>query len=171
MAEEPSFWALLLQDPTFWALVGLILFFALIIYMKVPGKLTAALDNRAETIRTELEQARRLREEAQALLAEYQRKAREAEAEVEEIIDQAKREAEAFGAEAKKRVEDYVVSRTRMAEGKIAQAEAQAIREVRSLSADVAIGAAQRILAARARGAAAEGLINQAIDDVKSRLH
>jgi F-type H+-transporting ATPase subunit b len=161
----------MLEDPTFWALVGLILFLALIVYMKVPGKLTAALDNRAETIRTELEQARKLREEAQALLAEYQRKAREAEAEVEEIIDQARREAEAFGAEAKKRVEDYVVSRTKMAEGKIAQAEAQAIREVRSLSADVAIGAAQRILSARARGAAAEGLIKQAIDDVKAKLH
>jgi len=116
------------EDPTFWALVGLILFFALIIYMKVPGKLTGALDNRAETIRTELEQARKLREEAQALLAEYQRKAREAEAEVEEIIDQAKREADAFGSEAKKRVEDYVASRTKMAEAKIAQAEAQAIR-------------------------------------------
>jgi F-type H+-transporting ATPase subunit b len=161
----------MLEDATFWALVGLILFLGVIIYMKVPGKLTAALDNRAETIRTELEQARKLREEAQALLAEYQRKAREAEAEVEEIIDQAKREAEAFGADAKKRVEDYVASRTRMAEGKIAQAEAQAIREVRSLSADVAIAAAQRILSARARGAAAEGLIKQAIDDVKAKLH
>ena len=161
----------MLEDATFWAMIGLILFLALIVYMKVPGKLTAALDNRAETIRTELEQARKLREEAQALLAEYQRKAREAEHEAEEIIDQARREAEAFGAEAKKRVEDYVVSRTKMAEGKIAQAEAQAIREVRSLSADVAIGAAQRILSARARGAAAEGLIKQAIDDVKAKLH
>lgn len=159
------------EDPTFWALVGLILFFGLIIYMKVPGKLTGALDNRAETIRTELEQARKLREEAQALLAEYQRKAREAEAEVEEIIDQAKREADAFGSEAKKRVEDYVASRTKMAEEKIAQAEAQAIREVRSLSADVAISASQRILAARARGATADGLINQAIADVRTKLH
>jgi F-type H+-transporting ATPase subunit b len=161
----------MLEDATFWAMIGLFLFLGLIIYMKVPGKLVGALDNRAETIRTELEQARKLREDAQALLAEYQRKAREAEAEVEEIIDQARREAEAFGSEAKKRVEDYVVSRTKMAEGKIAQAEAQAIREVRSLSADVAIGAAQRILAARARGAAAEGLIKQAIDDVKAKLH
>ena len=161
----------MLEDATFWALIGLILFFAVIIYMKVPAKLTGALDNRAETIRTELEQARRLREEAQALLAEYQRKAREAEAEVEEIIDQAKREAEAFGMDARKRVEDYVASRTKMAEGKIAQAEAQAIREVRSLSADVAIAASQRILTARARGAAAEGLIKQAIDDVKAKLH
>ena len=90
-----------LEDATFWALVGLVLFLALIVYMGVPGSIGAALDRRAEAIRTELEQARRLREEAQALLAEYQRKAREAEAEVEEIIDQAKREAEAFGSEAK----------------------------------------------------------------------
>ncbi len=161
----------MLEDPTFWALVGLIIFCIIVVWMKVPGKLTAALDNRAETIRTELDQARKLREEAQALLAEYQRKAREAEAEVEEIIEQAKREAEAFGAEAKKRVEEYVASRTRMAEEKIAQAEAQALREVRSLSADVAISASQRILAARARGAAADGLIAQAIEDVKSKLH
>lgn len=161
----------MLEDATFWALVGLILFLVLIVYLKVPGKLTAALDNRAETIRTELEQARKLREEAQALLAEYQRKAREADAEVEEIIDQAKREADAFGAEARKRVEDYVASRTKMAEGKIAQAEAQALREVRSLSADVAIAAAQRILTARTRGAVAEGLITQSIGDVQSKLH
>lgn len=161
----------MLEDATFWALVGLILFLLLIVYLKVPGKLTASLDNRAETIRTELEQARRLREEAQALLAEYQRKAREADAEVEEIIDQAKREADAFGADARKRVEDYVASRTKMAEGKIAQAEAQALREVRSLSADVAIAAAQRILTARTRGAVAEGLITQSIGDVQSKLH
>jgi F-type H+-transporting ATPase subunit b len=160
-----------LEDATFWALVGLILFLALIVYMKVPGQIAGALDKRAETIRTELDQARKLREEAQALLAEYQRKAREAEAEVEEIIDQAKREAEAFGVEARKKVEDYVASRTRMAEDKIAQAEAQALHEVRSLSADVAIAASQRILAARARGATAEALINRAIDDVKAKLH
>jgi F-type H+-transporting ATPase subunit b len=161
----------MLEDPAFWAFVGLVIFAVIIVWMKVPGKLTAALDNRAETIRTELDQARKLREEAQALLAEYQRKAREAEAEVEEIIEQAKREADAFGVEARKRVEDYVASRTRMAEEKIAQAEAQALREVRSASTDVAISAAQRILAARARGAAADGLIAQAIEDVKSKLH
>ena len=161
----------MLEDAAFWALVGLILFFALIIYMKVPATVTAALDKRADTIRTELDQARKLREEAQALLAEYQRKARDAEAEVEEIIDQAKREADAFGVEAKRRVEDFVTSRTKMAEQKIAQAEAQAVHEVRSLSADVAIAASQRILAARARGATAEALIKRAIDDVKAKLH
>lgn len=161
----------MLEDPTFWAFVGFVIFCIVLVWIKVPGKVTTALDNRAETIRTELEQARKLREEAQALLAEYQRKAREAEAEVEEIIDQAKREADAFGAEARKRVADYVASRTRMAEEKITQAEAQALREVRSLSADVAISASQRILSARARGAAADGLIKQAIEDVQSKLH
>jgi F-type H+-transporting ATPase subunit b len=161
----------MLEDATFWAFVGLILFFAVIVYMKVPSKLAAALDRRAEMIRSELEQARKLREEAQALLAEYQRKARQAETEVEEIIDQAKREAEAFGIEAKKRVEDYVASRTKMAEEKIAQAEAQALHEVRSLSADVAIAAAEKILAARAKGAAAESLVARAIEDVKAKLH
>jgi len=161
----------MLEDAAFWALVGLILFLALVIYMGVPGKVTSALDKRADTIRTELDQARKLREEAQGLLAEYQRKAREAEAEVEEIIDQAKREADAFGVEAKRRVEDYVTSRTKMAEEKIAQAEAQALNEVRSLSADVAIAASQRILSARARGATAEALINRAIGDVKAKLH
>jgi F-type H+-transporting ATPase subunit b len=161
----------MLEDPAFWALVGLIMFLGIVLYMGVPRTIATALDNRAETIRSELEQARKLREEAQALLAEYQRKAREAEAEVEEIIDQAKREAEAFGVEAKQRVKDYVASRTRMAEEKIAQAEAQALREVRSLSADVAIAASQRILAAHSRGAAAEALIKTAIDDVKAKLH
>jgi F-type H+-transporting ATPase subunit b len=161
----------MLEDATFWALVGLVLFLALMVYMKVPNLIGGALDKRAEAIRTELEQARRLREEAQALLAEYQRKAREAETEVGEIIDQARREAEAFGSEARKRVEDYVASRTRMAEEKIAQAEAQAVQEVKSLSADVAIAAAEKILAARAKGAAAESLISRAIEDVKSKLH
>jgi F-type H+-transporting ATPase subunit b len=161
----------MLEDATFWALIGLILFLLLIVYLKVPAMVTGALDKRAETIRAELEQARRLREEAQALLAEYQRKAREAETEVEEIIDQARREAEAFGGEARRRVEDYVASRTKMAEEKITQAEAQALHEVRSLSADIAIAASQKILAARARGATAQSLIARAIDDVKAKLH
>ncbi|MBL4645099.1 MAG: ATP F0F1 synthase subunit B, partial [Rhizobiales bacterium] len=83
-------------DATFWALVGLVLFLALIIYLKVPGKMGEALDKRSDAIRSELEDARRLREEAQALLAEYQRKQREAEREAEDIINQAKREAKAM---------------------------------------------------------------------------
>lgn len=161
----------MLEDPTFWALVALVLFFALLAYLKVPGTVTGALDSRAETISKELDDARRLREEAQALLAEYQRKGREAESEAEEIIDQAKREAAALTSEMAERLEEYVASRTKMAEQKIAQAEAQALQEVRALSADVAIAAAEKILGAKVKGEAADALISRSISDVKSKLN
>ncbi len=158
-------------EAPFWALVSLIIFLGIVVYLKVPGQLTSSLDKRAQGIRDELDQARKLREEAQALLAEYQRKAREAEAEAEEIIDQAKREAEALAGEAQKRMEEYVVSRTRMAEQKIAQAEAQAIQEVRALSADVAVAAAETILAGQVKGEAGAALIDEAIGEVKAKLN
>ncbi len=158
-------------DATFFALIGLILFFALMIYLKVPGTLAGALDKRAAGIKNELDEARRLREEAQAVLAEYQRKASDAATEAGEIIEQAKREAEALGAEARQKMEDYVASRTRMAEQKIAQAEAQAIQEVKALSADVAIAAAEKILAAKIKGEAAETLIKRSIADVRGKLN
>ena len=161
----------MLEDPTFWALVGLIGFLAVLAYYKVPPLLGASLDKRAEGIRDELEQARRLREEAQALLAEYQRKAREAEGEAEEIIDQAKREAEALGAEAKKRMEDYVTSRTRMAEQKIAQAEAQAVAEVRAQAVDVAMAATTRVLTQAMDERRSAALIDEAIADLERKLH
>lgn len=161
----------MLEDATFWTLIGLILFLALLVYMKVPGMVGGALDKRAAAISDELDQARLLREEAQALLADYQRKAREAESEAEEIIDQAKREAEAIGVEARRRLEEYVAGRTRLAEEKIAQAESQALQEVKALSADVAIAAAEKIIAAKAKGAAADSLIGSAIDDLKTKFH
>ena len=161
----------MLEDPTFWALVALVLFFVLLVYLKVPGTVTGTLDKRADTIRTELDDARRLREEAQSLLAEYQRKGREAETEAEEIIDQAKREATALASEAGIRLDEYVVSRTKLAEQKIAQAEAQALQEVRALSANVSIAAAEKILGAKVKGAAADSLIARSIDEVKSKLH
>jgi len=159
------------EDATFWALIALVLFIALVLYLKVPGLVGRALDDRIAAIRGELDEARRLREEAQAVLAEYQRKAREAEGEAEEIVDQARREAEALGIEARRRMADYVASRTRLAEEKIAQAEIQAVQEVRALSADVAVAAAEKILAARVKGKAGAALIEKAIDDVKSKLH
>jgi F-type H+-transporting ATPase subunit b len=158
-------------DATFFAFIGLVLFFALIIYLKVPGTLAGALDKRAAGIKNELDEARRLREEAQAVLAEYQRKAKDAAAEAGEIIEQAKREAEALGAEARQKMEDYVASRTRMAEQKIAQAESQAIQEVKALSADVAIAAAEKVLAAKIKGEAAETLIARSIADVRGKLN
>ena len=158
-------------DAPFWALVSLIIFLGLMVYLKVPGQITTALDRRAAGIRNELDQARRLREEAQALLADYQRRAREAEVEAEEIIDQAKREAEALSVEAKKRMEEYVAGRTKLAEQKIAHAEAQALQEVQALSADVAVGAAEKILAAKTKGAVGAQLIDKAIGEVRTKLN
>ncbi len=160
-----------MAEGRFWALVSLVVFIGILIYLKVPATVTGFLDRRAESIRAEIDEARKLREEAQALLAEYQRKARQAESEAEEIVDQARREAEAISVEAKRRMEEYVASRTRLAEDKIAQAEAQAVQEVRALSVDVAVAAAERILAARVKGDAGDRLIAQAIDDVKAKLH
>ena len=161
----------MLADATFWALVGLILFFALLIYMKVPGMLGGALDNRAEAIRTELDQAKALRQDAEALLADYKRRAAEAEGEAASIVEHAKREADALGVEAKRRMEEYVESRTRLAEQKIAQAEQQAVQEVRALSADIAIAAAEKLLVARVKGETAARLIDKAIGDVRAKLN
>ena len=161
----------MLEDATFWALVGLVLFFALIVYLKVPGMIASSLDNRAAAIRDELEVARKLREEAEALLADYKRRAAEAEGEAAAIVEHARREAEALTVEARRKMEDYVTSRTRLAEQKIAQAEQQAVQEVRALSADVAIAAAEKLLAARVKGETAAALVDKAIGDVKAKLN
>jgi F-type H+-transporting ATPase subunit b len=161
----------MLADASFWSLIALIIFLAIVVYMGAPRMIVGALDKRAAAIRTELEEARRLREEAQALLAEYQRKAREAETEASDILSQAARDAEALSAEAAERIKDYVARRTKMAEQKIAQAEAQALQEVRTRAADIAIAAAQRVLAARVTGDRATELIEKSIDDVRKRLN
>ena len=158
-------------DAPFWALVSLILFFAVVIYMKVPGTLGSGLDKRAETIRKELDQAKKLREEAEALLKEYQRKAAAAESEAAAIVEQAKREAVGLAAEGRRRVEEYVASRTRLAETKIQQAEHQALQEVRALSADVAIAAAEKLIGERVKGDTAASLVARSIADVKANLN
>jgi F-type H+-transporting ATPase subunit b len=156
---------------TVWVLLGLIVFLAVLVYMKVPGMLTAALDKRADKIRAELDEARRLREEAEALLADYKKKTGNAEAEAAAIVAQARREAEALGAEAKARIEDYVARRTRAVEQRIAQAETQAVAEVKSRAIDVAAAAAGRILAERAKGKSGDALVERSIDAVRKNLN
>ncbi len=158
-------------DATLWAFVALIVFFGIIIKAGVPGLIAAALDKRAKTIEDELDQARRLREEAQALLAEYQRKQREAESEAEEIVTLAKREAEAMGKDAAAKIQDYVARRTKQAEEKIAQAESQAIAEVKGAATDVAISAAESILTKQMGGKAGKALLKASIDEVGGKLN
>ena len=158
-------------DATFFAFVGLLLFFALIVYLKVPGMMAKALDERAEKISNELAEAKRLREEAQHLLAEYQRKRKDAEAEAASIVAAAEREAEMLTAEAKQKTEEYVTRRNALSEQKIKQAEADAINAVRSAAVDLAIAAAERVLASTTDAATGKALFDNAIGEVKARLN
>ena len=159
------------MDATFWATVALVIFLALVIYLKVPGMVTKSLDDRAERVRDELEEARKLREEAQGLLAEYQRKRKEAEQEAGEIVAAAKREAEALATDAARKTDEFVERRTQVAEQKIAQAEAQALADVRARAIEVAVAAAEQILADKVTGKVADGLVKSGIAEVKSRLN
>ena len=158
-------------DATFYALVGLILFFALIAYLKVPGMIAGALDARADKISNELAEAKRLREEAQSLVAEYQRKRKDAEAEAASIVAAAQREAEMLTAEAKQKTEDYVARRTALSEQKIKQAESDAINAVRAAAVDLAISAAEKVLASKTDASAQDSLFKKALGEVKSRLN
>ncbi|MDX0428731.1 F0F1 ATP synthase subunit B [Sinorhizobium medicae] len=158
-------------DATFYALVGLILFFVLIAYLKVPGMVGKALDARADKISNELAEAKRLREEAQSLVAEYQRKRKDAEAEAASIVAAAQREAEMLTAEAKQKTEEFVARRTALSEQKIKQAESDAINAVRAAAVDLAISAAEKVIASKADASAQETLFRKALGEVKSRLN
>lgn len=159
------------MDASFWALVGLVLFLALITYLKVPGMVTKGLDARADKVRDELEEARRLREEAQAVLADFRRKTQNADEEADAILSQAKAEAERMTEEAEEALEEMITRRTAAAEMRIAQAEAQALGEVRSKATDIAIAASEKLLADQASGKVAADLIDSAISDVKARIN
>ncbi|MER9960973.1 F0F1 ATP synthase subunit B [Mesorhizobium sp. M0045] len=156
---------------TLWATVALVIFLGIAIYIKVPGMIAKALDARADKISSELEEARRLREEAQQLLGQYQRKRKEAEQEAAAIVAAAKREADMLAAEAHKKTEDYVARRTALAEQKIGQAEREAIGEVRASAVDIAVEAARALLAGKIDTKAGADLFNASLQDLKSKLN
>jgi F-type H+-transporting ATPase subunit b len=160
----------ILYEAEFWVAVAFVLFFALLWRLGAHQSIASALDARTDRIRTELDEARRLREEAEQVLAEYRKKHQEAEREAEAIITHAREEAAELTAEAEKRMEEFVARRTKMADMKIAQAEAQALADVRAAAADTAVKAAERILADTVKGKTADDLISAAIKDVKTRL-
>ncbi|MEM5473769.1 F0F1 ATP synthase subunit B [Hoeflea sp. AS60] len=159
------------MDATFWALVGLIIFLGILAYVKVPAMIAGALDKRADQIRNELEEAKKLREEAQQLLAEYQRKRKEAESEAESILGAAEREAALLRADAKAKTEEYVTRRTAMAEQKIRQAEAEAINEVRAKAVDLAIVAAEKLIASKVDSKASGELFKTSLGEIKTQLN
>lgn len=156
---------------TLWVFISLLIFLAVLWKMGVPKMLTGALDGRADRIRKDLDEARRLREEAQSLLAEYQKKRKEAEAEAGDIVAHARRDAAAIVEDAKAKSAESIKRRTAMAELKIAQAERDAVAEVRSAAVDIAVEAARKILAEKAGGAAAADLFKESIAAVKSKLN
>lgn len=158
-------------EAEFWVAVAFVILIGILVYMGVPKMITAALDNRSARIRAELDEARRLKDEAQALLAEYQRRQQDAEAEAQAMIASARSEAERIAAEARQKMEDFVARRTSMAENKIAQAEAQALADVRSAAADAAVSAAERILTQSVKGDVADRLLTTSIADLKTKLN
>ena len=156
---------------TFWATVGLVLFLVLIAYLKVPSMLGKSLDARAGRITNELAEAKRLREEAQALLVEYQQKRKEAEAEAANIVAAAEREAAALTAEAKVKTEEFVARRTSLSEQKIRQAETDAINAGRATAVDIAIAAAEQVISSKSDATVQSALFAKAVSDVKTRLN
>lgn len=159
------------HDPTFWVLISFALFIGLLLYYSVPRMIGSTLDARADAIRSELDEARRLREEAEALLADYKTKALQAETEAKSIIEQAKRDAEALAKQSREALAETVARRAKMAEEKIARAESQAVAEVRASAVGVALTAAEKILKERTTGATATGLIEDSIRNLKGKLN
>jgi F-type H+-transporting ATPase subunit b len=155
----------------FWVTVAFVAFVLVLLYYKVPALIGKVLDERADGIRKELDEARRVREEAQTLLADYQRKHRTVGEEAEAIVAQARHEAAAFAEETRRTLKEQLERRTKLAEEKIARAEGQAIDEVRAAAVDLAIAAAEKILREKASGTAAAALIDQSIRDLKTRLN
>jgi F-type H+-transporting ATPase subunit b len=157
-------------DATFWATAALLVFIGVMLYLKVPKLIAAQLDNRIKKIETELAEAERLRAEAKALLEEYQRKREDAEKEAEGIVAAAREEAFRLTAEAGQSLETLIARRTKAVEDKIAQAEAQAVAEVRARSADLAVEAARHLLQQQ-MASKGDALVERAIKDVGDRLN
>jgi F-type H+-transporting ATPase subunit b len=158
-------------DAETWVALAFLCFIGLMAYVGVGRIVGKALDDRSAKIKAELDEARKLKDEAAELLAEYQRKRQEAEAEAQDIIAGAKAEAERLAIEAKAKIEEFVARRTKMAETKIAQAEAQATADVRAAAAEAAVAAAERILTQETKGKLAGELIAKGIDDVRKKLN
>ena len=160
----------LLLEAEFWVAVAFVIFVLILLRLGVHKKAVTALDTRAARIASELDEARKLRDEAQAILAESEKKRRQAEQDAQDIVAGARAEAERVAAEAKAKAEEFVARRTAMAQQKIAQAESQAVADVRAAAVDAAVAASERILRQHVRGQVADGLIGESIREVRSKL-
>jgi len=159
------------SDPEFWVAVAFVILIGVFVYYGIHRTVVKALDHRSERIRAELDDARRLKDEAAKLLAEYRARHASAEREARDIVEGAKAEAERIASEAKTKMEDFVARRTKTAESKIALAEAQAVADVRSAAANAAVTAASTILSQSVKGQVADDLLAKGIAEVRQKLN
>ena len=157
------------EAPEFWVAVAFVVAVAAI-FKPLAGRIGAALDDRAETIKTQIDESVRLREEAQKLLASYERKQRDAAAEAEEIVERARKEADRLGKRAADDLETALKRRRQQAMERIARAEAEALDEVRGVAVDVALDATRRLLAEKVSGKRADAMIDAAIEELPDKL-
>lgn len=158
-------------EAEFWVAIAFVILMGLFGYFGVHRTLLKALDHRRDRIQKELDDARRLKDEAAKLVEEYRARRASAEREAQDIVASAKADAERIAAEAKAKMEDFVARRTKTAENKIAQAESQAIADVRAAAAEAAVNAASSIMAQSVKGSVADDLIAKGIQDVRSKLN
>ncbi|PTX02946.1 F0F1 ATP synthase subunit B [Pararhodobacter aggregans] len=169
MAASGPFFSL--RNTDFVVLLAFLLFIAVLLYFKVPGLIGGLLDKRAATIRAELEEARKLREEAQELRASFERKKAEVKDQADRIVAKAKADAEVAAAQAKADLETSIARRLRAAEDQIAAAEAAAVREVRNRAIAVSVAAASDLIAKNLTAEDANKMIEDSIATVEQRLH
>jgi F-type H+-transporting ATPase subunit b len=162
---------MLFAEPEFWVAVAFVILMGLFAYVGVHRTVLTTLDHRSERIKAELDDARRLKEEAAKVLAEYKARRASAEREAEEIISGAKADAERIATEAKAKMEDFVARRTKTAESKIALAEAQALADVRAAAAEAAVAAASTIMSQSVKGEVADDLLAKGIAEVRAKLN
>ena len=160
-----------LNNTDFVVLLGLIVFIGILVYFKVPGMIGKMLDGRAAGIESELDEARALREEAQSLLAGYERKQREVQEQADRIVVAAREEATIAAEQARLDLEQSLARRMAAAEDQIASAQASAIKDVRDQSVTIAVAAARDVIAKQMTAAQANALTDSAIDEVKAKLH
>ena len=160
----------MLHDAEFWVLVAFVIFIGLV-WKPIGRMIGVALDRRSELIKAEIEEAARLREEAQSLFASYQRRHKEAMQQADDIVAHARAEADRLAKEAAAELEQSLKRREQLALQWIAQAEAEAVREVRLKAADLAAAAATRLMSDRLAGPEGDALVDQAIRELPNRLH
>src|SRR6516225_6741317 len=161
----------MLLEPETWVAIAFVILMGVFAYLGVHRTALTALDHRAARIKGELDDARRLKDEAAKVLAEYKARQASAEREAQDIVANARAEAERIAAEAKTKMEDFVARRTKAAESKIAMAEAQALADVRSAAAEAAVQAASAVLSQTVKGKLAEDLVAKGITEVRQKLN